>query len=295
MLTRSYLIDITLVGLASFTLLCVLGQTLEQGSSGPANRQAYAVTITQPNGQRTTYRVNETRQTADQLREDLVQQMSVRRTPDVAWMQWYRETAELYAADCTSRGQSVAARDSASETVFRAVSTGLQKSTGLQETDLQSSNGNPGAATPLTRWRDFWMDRQAKATSWLTEYEQQNLARRAAINASIQITPTRSWLPSPTMSAKAAMIATLVMLLGLVWRAVFPPRSFFLSRSSRGMLSASTNENAATGNTAAMCFRESWVRMRQPASVVLRGLAGWGIVLSSLVACISVVIHSLVS
>lgn len=282
MLTRSYLIDITLVALASFTLVCVLGLNDEPETGGQANQHAFAVEIQQPDGRIATYRVNKTSQTVDQLRDDLVRQTIGHRTPNVAWMQWYRETAEFYAASCAEQSESELARDPDTKSAFRTVSTGTKES-GV------SSSSTGDTTEHLTRWRDFWTQRQSKATTWLTNHERHEQARRAAITASIQITPTRSSLPPASIYAKAATITTLVVLLGLIWRVVCPPRS------CRGVVPADTSGIATEGNNAAMCFRESWVRMRQPASVVLRGVAGWTIVLSSLVACVSVVIHSLVS
>lgn len=285
MLSRSYLIDIALVGFACFTLVCVLAQTPWQESS----RQTFAVEIRQADGRTASYRVNRTNRTADQLREDLVKRLSVQRTPNVAWMQWYQETAERYAAACAESAAGLKTRQahqqSDTESVFRTVSTGAPT------TGPPSNSGDEAAGDQLARWQDFWTERQVKAATWLASYEKNAQSRGTALNASIQITPVQSWLPSASVGAKAALIAVLVVLLGSVWRLLCPPRSCHLG-SVAPVGSAAT---AMGEHVAAMCFRESWVRVRQPAGVVLRSVCGWTIVLASLVAGVSVMIQLLVS
>lgn len=280
MLSRSYLIDITLVGFACFTLVCVLAQAIWQESTG----QTFAVEIKQADGRAATYQVRQTSQTADQLRADLVQRLSVQRTPNVAWMQWYQETAERYAAACAESAVSQKAQQanqqSDAQSVFRTASTGPP-----------AKSGDDPASDQLARWQDFWTQRQVKATTWLASYEENAQARRMAMNASIQITPVHAWLPSATVVAKAALIAVLVVLLGSVWRLLCPPRSCHAAGAS----SMELMETAAGGHVAAMCFRESWVRVRQPTGVVLRCVGGWAIVSASFVAGVSVMIQLLVS
>lgn len=280
MLSRSYLIDITLVGFACFTLVCVLAQAPWQKSTG----QTFAVEMKQADGRTATYQVHQTSQTADQLRADLVQRLSVHRTPNVAWMQWYQETAERYAAACAESAAGMKTRQanqqSDATSVFRTVSTGSP-----------SKSGDDAASDQLARWQDFWTQRQVKATTWLASYEKNAQARETALNASIQITPVQPWLPSASVGAKAALIAVLVVLLGSVWRLVCPPRSCHAGSVSPRELTAT----AVSGHVAAMCFRESWVRVRQPLGVVLRCVCGWTIVSASFVAGVSVMIQLLVS
>ncbi len=278
MLTRSYLIDITLVGLASFTLLCVLALTCGRDATMAAGRHAFAVEIAQPDGQTTTCRVDQTRQAADQLRDDLVQQLTRHRTPDVAWMHWFQETAEHYAAMCGEPEVARVAQDLNPESVFRTVSTGPKT------TPTHGEN-----ASELGHWREFWTLRQSKATAWLARREENTQARQAALRDSIRITPVQSWLPPPSICVKAGLVAILVMLIGAVWRLACPPHSCY------GIPRAGTLPTEAQGNCAAMCFRESWVRVRQPVNVVARGVVGWAIVVSSLMMLVSVVIGSLVS
>lgn len=281
MLTRSYLIDITLVALASFTLLCVFGQTYWQTAHESADRFTFAVEIEQADGRTKTYRVHETRQTAGELRADVVQRMSGPSTPDIAWMQWFQETAERYAATCSAPAKATPDPSSDAASVFHTVSTGSTSSV-VDSDETQH----------LSRWRDFWTQRQSHATAWLANHEQRDQARRAALSASIRITPVRSSIPPASVCAKALLITTLVVLFGMAWRLVSPPRSCRLHRVVPAMTSI---DAAESDKMAAMCFRESWVRVRQPVSAVLRGVAGWSIVLASLAACGSVMIHSLVS
>ncbi|TWT65213.1 hypothetical protein [Allorhodopirellula solitaria] len=278
-LTRSYLIDIGLVGLASFALVCVLGKACwDTGES--ADRHSFTVEIQSPDRPKATYLVGDTGQTADQLRADIVQRMIGRRTPDVAWMQWYRETAQRYAAACSAPAAGPLAEQTETPSVFRTVST---------ESNSPRSAGVE--AESLSRWQGFWTHRQTKADAWLANHDKTVQARQEALHASIQIYPMKSWLPSAAVQATAVAAAVLVVLLGSLWRLLSPPRSFHLD----GIAPADLEGAAVEGNPAAMCFRESWIRVRQPANVVLRGVVGWIITLSALAGCISVAIGSLVS
>jgi len=87
-------------------------------------------------------------------------------------------------------------------------------------------------------------------------------------------------MPSVAIVQVAIVVGLIIAVLGCVWRYVSPP----LMVEADGVTFEAVRSEPKSSTTAAMCFRRSWFRVRQPMSVTLRAIAGWTIVGSTVLA-----------
>jgi hypothetical protein len=270
-LTRSFLIDITLVAIASFTLACVLWEARSASSQSMPSSTKFIVEHRQADGTRSTYLITESTPDVDQVREELVQRLIGRPDSQVALVQWYRETAEFYVAATQLRIAAETLKPEGEASVFKSVSA---------RQNLQSPPDEQGARN--SQWLDFWMQRQVKADSWLATYTQSRLTRAEALRGSLSISRSRQWIPSTEACQVALVLSLCVAMLGSLWRVVCPARSL----KSQNLAWSNSRSVAVSESPAAMRFRESWVRVKQPFNVKLRHATGWSLVLSGVAACL---------
>ncbi len=270
-LTRSFLIDITLVAIASFTLVCVGWEARSASSQSMPRSSKFVVEHRQTDGTQTSYLITERTQDVDQIREELVQRLIGRPDSQVALVQWYRETAEFYAAADQMRIAAETLKREAESSVFQTVSA---------RQNVQSPPDELGDRN--SQWLDFWKQRHDKADSWLAAYAHSRLARAEALRGSLSISRSRQWIPSTKTYQLAVMISLCVTMIGVLWRAACPSRSL----KSQHLSWANDQCGAISESPAAMRFRESWVRVKQPFNVKLRHATGWSLVLSGVTACL---------
>jgi len=266
--TRSFAMDITLVSLACFTLVCAISCWRETSASLAAGRHCYCVSIQQSGGTVDRYLVKQTFQTAEELRGDLVYRMAGRSAPERAVMQWYQESSQFYAAAVRVDPAAVATVDS--DEVFRTAAV-RQSVTPVE----------PG----LNRWQAFWDRREKAASGWLAEQTTNRESRMELLSRSISISERVNWMPTGSVWKVAVGLSVLVLMAGLVWRFVCP----VLSLQPDGGAGAQMILTPGGSQPAAMCFDASWVKARQPAGVLMRGMIGWGIVAAAVFAGVGVV------
>ncbi|MBB3209052.1 hypothetical protein FHS27_004888 [Rhodopirellula rubra] len=270
-LTRSFLIDIVLVSMGAFMLVCLIGQTRGAMERRGTELQTYWVEIRQPSGQETRFLIPDSSQTEEQIREDLVRRMIGPPAPEAAVVRWCQETSEIYAATLVNLGIAAADDSPSNESSFRTVSV---------RRGGNESSADPDGEQRASAWRDYWMSRDAKAQQWLASYEASLQSRVSGLGQSILITKPRWWMPSVAIVQLAIVVGLIVGLLGCVWRYVSPP----LMVEADGVTFEAVRSEPKSPTTAAMCFRRSWFRVQQPMSVTLRVIAGWTIVGSTVLA-----------
>ncbi|MCM2373469.1 hypothetical protein [Aporhodopirellula aestuarii] len=285
-LTRSFLADIVLVSLGCFTLVCVIGLWRETKSGRTEGRYNYTVEVERAEKPAMKFRVANSCQTEDQLRADLVQRLVGAPTPQVALVRWYQETSEFYAASVENATQQAVAAS--------ANSPGMSSTPGTFRTVAarQGTSGSPPEAAGFdtaSAWRDYWATREGKAEAWLASYRARVDARMAALGHAIRITQPSEWMPPVAVLQLAILLSLVVAAVGYVWRLVNPPVSF----ATDGVTLGTEHAGPSEARTAAMCFRQSWVRIQQPMGVTLRGLMGWSIVLAAMVAVAMLLMFSL--
>ncbi|EMI57119.1 hypothetical protein [Rhodopirellula sallentina] len=274
-LTRSFLIDMALVSLASFVLVCSVARSRELIQLRDSSIRTYQVCVKPPGGEVQRFLIANSSRSVDQLRNELVRQMIGPVSPQVGLVRWYQETSQAYA-ESVGADQPI---DRAGQDPFRTVS--LRQPDGTQAGEaVQSKPGVENSATTVpsalnqtTRWREYWVSRDEKAERWLTSYESQISKRAEVFSQSIEITQPNVWRLSESNVRWAVMIALATIAVGSLWRLLLPPVVL-----GGGVRLATANPGALTESTAAMCFRESWIRIRQPLGVTLRGAAGWSMV-----------------
>ncbi|MFG0254544.1 MAG: hypothetical protein ACF787_05530 [Rhodopirellula sp. JB053] len=264
-----------LVALASFVLLCSVARSRELLQLGNSSVRTYQVCVNPPGGEVQRFVIANWSRSKDQLRNDMVRKMIGPVSPQVGLVRWYQETSRVYAESFDQKQPM----DPAGQDPFRTVS--LRQSVVTQNGEAVASNsgvGNSGDAdvpssNPAARWREYWGSRDAKAERWLASYESQVSKRAEVISQSIEISQPSVWKLSDSDMRWAAAFALATIVVGSLWRMLMPPVVL-----CEGVRLATADSGALTESTAAMCFRESWIRIRQPMGVTLRGAAGWSMV-----------------
>lgn len=235
------------------------------------------VEIEQADGSVEKYSVEETLQSADELHADLTQRMLGRPAPQVALMRWYRESANFYvAASCETRpGEQTNGQPMASGPGMTMPSGEVFHTTSARQASMPVARGSDSidSKSSSSHWQNFWSQRENQAAVWLARQETQVAQRLDSLQRSIHIIERHRWMPPKSTIGLAFFLSMMVLVTGCLWRLVCPPRSLQFDQAVvPGVLCKPTG-----ANTAAMCFRQSWVRARQPALVLAQGMMGWGI------------------
>lgn len=260
---RSFLLDIGLVGLSCFALAC---------SAWPG-QPVWVVSWERPDGQRATNHIHAADRDEKTIRRELINDLTKNRSANVGMMRWQQESSLFYAE--TAR-EPITKND---DTVFRTAGYSLAQS---ESTASDKSS---------TAWQSYWIDRASRTEQWLHRHKASQAQRRMALEETIDVSRVVPLFPERGVVFIGLAAALIAVMLGTLWHSLIPPRTMVDLSTHRGDVAApNTNRDRGTTETAAMSFRRTWVRVRQPIGVRLRQGCGW---VAVLVAMMSISIRML--
>ncbi len=275
---RSFLIDIGLVGFGCFTIVWCLMPV--QGS--------WTAKVRKPDGSVQSFRVEDPSDDPDVIHEHLVSQLVPKTSRELGLQRWRAESAGFYAKANTPAPPSTPSLESTSETEVTS-----DAASSVYQTVSHQAESTTDALVPADsseQWHAFWLDREQRLTAAIANVEKRQQDYLAGLGDSISVVRETSFVMQRSWLIVALLVSLGVMLIGTLWRALLPPLGFHFNGQPQNIAFApSTTEGGldnSTTETAAMHFRASWVRVRQPFRVWSRRACGWLIVITSLVFAI---------
>lgn len=244
---REFLLDIALVGIACGVL-----------TSGwfPVT-PVFVASWRQSDGSVVRHRVEGLGQNPETIRLAVLAELTRSRSANVGIMRWQQETSRYYAETSAPPTQKF----------FRQVSHVSQ----------------PQDDNEANAWHAYWHDRANRSERWLHKRASAQTSLIASFNQSLAVSKIEPLFPNRQSVTWALATGLSAMLLGCLWRGLYPPRTLVRSSSTAIGLLKTTPETPNT-EIALMSFRGTWVEVRQSAVVRLRQTCGWSIVVSAIVS-----------
>lgn len=268
---RSFLLDITLIGLSVFGCVC----------SALPTKTIWVARWHSTDGRANEFKIDADSSNPEKIRNRVIEQI-IRPTPDqVGRVRWLMETSEFYARSTLSDDAISTVTTSVQNDAFQTVAFGSPTQKFATTETSQSVTPSDQAA----RWSQFWGDRAARSCIWLSDHERATAHQIERLRQTIRIVRVSAWFPNRSGAALALAVALLVMSIGALWRLWMPQRQWPAPGAAiRSRATESVEEDGPT--TAAMAFRNDWVRLRQPLGVHVRAISGCGIVLTAVIVAV---------
>jgi len=206
------------------------------------------------------HRVEGLGRSSEKIHDAVIAELTRPRSANVGTMRWQQETSNFYAE--ASAEAFAAASVPTSQSVFRQVS--------------HVCDGDDRERAKA--WHAYWQARAARSEQWLQARASEQARLVAKVSQTLAISTIEPLFPDGRTTTWALSIGLSAMLLGCLWRGLYPPRTLGDSSSEVRTLPTDARDSM-TAETAAMPFRAAWVQVRQPANVRLRQICGWAIVL----------------
>lgn len=271
--TRSFLMDFGLVGASVFVLACL---------AQPKNEN-WVATVHRDDGTHHSIRVDYQGDDETHLRQSILSELVPPEGEKLGLARWQSETSLFYA-------QAVAQRMASSNDNGKQDENGVFRTASYQ---AEGASESPSGDS-TTDWVGFWNRRGNQSANWLNEYNEFHQRRVARISESLVVGRVNAFLPARKGVLLAIAAAIFTIGIGTLWCVWIPRRTLSGHTALRGLIVASRSAEGGAAavrsedlvEPAAMSFRSSWVRLRQPFAVQTRRACGWMIVLSAMIAIV---------
>lgn len=281
--TRSFLTDFGLVGASVLILACLVQPKSE----------TWVASVQRADGTTTSVEVDERNRhqgdDVNKIRSSIIGELVPPENEKQGLVRWQSETSLFYA-------QADSQRLGSQRLDPQQLASSAQNNPQLQNRVFQTASHQPESLAEsrlddsATKWTGFWQRRGDQSADWLNEYSEFHQQRVARISKSLVVARVDTFLPARGGLLMAMLAALVTVVAGGLWCLWVPRRTLPKCLALNEPVGSAVEGSAAFSPTdefaepAAMSFRLSWVRLRQPFAVHARRACGWMIVLTAMIA-----------